>query len=1414
MNILQEKENDDGDNTSSSELKLLSKDGKLIPEDELEPIINIKRQVNYEKANIFSLLFFNWSKYAIKLSNRKGLKTSDVGDVQKTQSTEYNISPINNAWEYYSTKKNPDNSNKYKYPLLFTIFSVYYKVMIVLILLDFLNMILDYVRIFIFNQLISCFSKRDFFPKRKNFFESNIKDYITNFKLNAIEAVFGFIILRIIRSLFFHQLEFYLVLLNEKITNGLTALVFNKILISNSLTPKSKGEGEKINLIEVDAEKVGDLFQSLPRVIISPFRIGISLFFLFRQFGAKFSYAILILLIVLLLVLFLQIIHIRNYKKIITLKDARLKIVTFVFQVLKSIKLNGWDNEFIQRIKLKRDSELNFMAKNLNIQIIKMLLNSNLFLIIMLFSLNFYMEKKEDIEISSLSSSIQLVHSMTFPLNAIPNFLNMVITNILSIERLQNFLYGEEHKENKYKNKKEMDKNNIMIKFDKVTFGIKDNINKNSNTKNNKESDINKNKKESYELNEILLEDNKNEQNLIDINSNEKELEINKLKEQNKEISKDIILLKNITLEIKKGEFIIILGPTGSGKTSLINAILNNCHIYSSNSLPIINGELSYYSQQPWIISDTLKNNILFFKQYDQEKYLQIIKMCQLEKDLEYLPYGENTEINSTSSNVSGGQKARISLARALYKEADIYLIDDPFASIDNKVGTEIFKEVFCSFLKDKTRILITNEMRGLSYADKIIYMEKGNIIFSGKYQDFNEKFGIKNLYDHDKIEYDDESKYNEEEKKVRLFIRKYSMVKDDKKNNNEINNDKNVINDERNKFINKKTEKQNFENNPLRLFEKEKKGKTIDFEIYNEYVKLQGGYIIFSCLVLLIIISKIIDSYRRTFMNSLSKSVVQIQKEKEQNQSTTNLEKNYNKYVYISILGIFLNFLCEFIITRTTIHSLRKIHEDMVYKFIRAPINLFHDIVPIGQILNRLTKDIVPVQGIIRTVNFFLRIVFSLITSIGLCYIYNKTTLITSPLLVLICILITRYYINAGRNLTRLHKISFAPIITILSETIRGIDTIRAGHVEDFVKKKIYKKLDNHYGVHVYIEGCRKWFHLRMRLCSHLFFGATLFYMVYYSDYFSAQNITIIIHATEEYIEQLIGATTFFSNLEITMIGFERCQAVQKIATENISDKNNVKNEELIKNFWPQKGQIIFEKYNTSYRKDTPIILKNINYTFKGNEKIGIIGRTGSGKSSIVLAIARIIEPKSGNIIIDGINSQKINLDFLREHLSIVPQDPFIFEGTLRDNIDPLKKYSDEKILNILEDFCLFNDLKNKEKLNYEILENGKNLSPGQKQLICFARAVIKNNKIVILDEATSSLDFETESTIKKNMDKYFKNCTLIMITHHVSMVKDFKNIIVIDKGEIIDEGSYEKLMKNRSGISKVIYEEEKENV
>jgi ABC-type multidrug transport system fused ATPase/permease subunit len=244
-------------------------------------------------------------------------------------------------------------------------------------------------------------------------------------------------------------------------------------------------------------------------------------------------------------------------------------------------------------------------------------------------------------------------------------------------------------------------------------------------------------------------------------------------------------------------------------------------------------------------------------------------------------------------------------------------------------------------------------------------------------------------------------------------------------------------------------------------------------------------------------------------------------------------------------------------------------------------------------------------------------------------------------------------------------------------------------------------------------------------------------------------------------------------------------------------------------KNNWPNLGKINFIKYFTSYRPDTPDILKNINIQISPGEKVGIVGRTGSGKSSMVLALSRILEPKYGEIKIDDVDIQNIDLDYLRQNISIVPQESFIIEGNLRENIDPLNKYSDKKILDILDDFHLFKEVDNNEKLNIEIKEGGKNLSNGQKQLICFVRALIKNNKIIILDEATSSLDLETEKIIQSNMEKYFKNTTLIMITHHINMVKNCKKIIVVNQGRIMESGEYENLLKNKSSHFYSLYEE-----
>ena len=525
-----------------------------------------------------------------------------------------------------------------------------------------------------------------------------------------------------------------------------------------------------------------------------------------------------------------------------------------------------------------------------------------------------------------------------------------------------------------------------------------------------------------------------------------------------------------------------------------------------------------------------------------------------------------------------------------------------------------------------------------------------------------------------------------------------------------------------------------------------------------------------------------------------------------------------FTYYLKISFLGIFLNFFIEFIVTRTTIYSLRTLHESMIYKLLRAPINLFHDIVPIGQILSRLTKDIELVQLIIRTVTGFLKSNFMLIACIYICYMYNHYTLIISPLLIIIGIGLTNYYISGARNLERLHRVTFSPIINTLSESIIGVEVIRNCNNEDNLKKKLYKGLDDHYGVHIYTEGCKGWYHQMLRNCSHLFYGIVLSFILRYPDLFSAQAIGLILQYGQDFTIELSNILENFSQIELSMISLERCESITKIQTEKIIDikdqpvkvKNSKNNEYELIDIWPNKGEIEIKNFSIKYRENLPIILDNINIKINAKEKIGIVGRTGSGKSSLVMSLCRIIESDIGEILIDNVDIRKLNLQFLRQNITIVPQDIFLMEGTLKENIDPLNKKSENEIIEILNKYSIFPEITdNNERLNFYIKQNGDNLSIGQKQLICFARAGIIKSKILILDEATSYVDLQTEKIIKTNLENDFKDSTVIIIAHHIQMVSHCEKILVVENGKIIETGTYNKLLNDKKSKFYALYNE-----
>ena len=1275
---------------------------------------------NYTNASFLSKIFYLWAKPAISLANKRPLKNNDICNITPSQSVLRNISSFKKIFYEKSSNK---NSN---YPLFVSIVVLHYKSLLFLFFLNMTDVGLEYIRIFFFKKIISLFSEGNFFPAR------NISLYhLSDYKFNIIESIIIFILIKLIASLLYNYAELKNAILNRKIINETSALLMEKLLKSNSINNSfSKGEGEKINLVEIDSEKIGFFFFWAPRIITFPIKIVISLYLLFTIFGHNFIYALFGLIIVIAIIIFCQSIYNRNIKYLLYYKDKRMKIVTYVFQVLKNIKLNSWEDEFIKRIDIKRNEEMAMLSKLFNLEVMIGVLNKNLNLILMTLTLTVFVISKDEIEISSLFTSFQLINTITIPLMIIPLFLAQLVGNLVSIKRLQSFLLSEDYYNIR---NKIIPKNDIVINFDNITFGVKNNVENKNNIK-------------------------------LNLNLN-----------NNSDCIEEIKLLENISFSVKKGDFIGVIGGTGSGKTCLLNAIMNNYQIISKNENPEINGEISFCPSQPWIMTETIRNNIIFFSDEDGKKYKEIISLCCLKNDFEKLSDEDETIINSTCSNISEGQKVRISLARCLYQNADIYLIDDIFSPLDKTIKNKIFHGAICNYLKDKTRIIIINDKSFLSFVDKIIFLQKGKIIFFGNYEEYKQ-FNKKKEEKNENEENNENEKEKNENKNIKIS------------NDNSQNEDKIIA---LNEFQNA--------NDILNTVSTSK----ISCKTYLYYIKIQGGFIVFITLIILIIIVKSMELYRSTIIPRLAKSYKELSKQNLKSRGhrafMRNLKKNFFLFLKISIGTIILNFIIRFTTTRISIYAMRVIHRKMIYRLVKAPINLFHDLVPVGQILNRLTQDIEIIQNIIRTVNSFIKLLFSLASCMIICYIYNKTIIFLSPIIVFYIIILTSYYLIAGRNLTRLQRISYSPIMTIFSETIRGLDIIRTSHVEENTKLKFFEKIDERYGIYLFGEGCKRWHAVRRSIFIQLIFGVIILYMAFYSETYSVRAIAIILQYTEEFLLHLINISLFYIELENSMIGLERCEQIVKIEMEKDSDNNN---EILINENWSKRGNIEFINYYASYRPNTPEILKNINLKIESGEKIGIVGKTGSGKSSLINALSRIIEPKSGNIIIDDVDIQNITLKILREKISILPQESFLIESNLRDNIDPLNKYADEDILKIIEDLRLFKNLDNQNKLNFEIKENGKNLSTGEKKLICFARTIIKNNKIVIMDEVTSSLDTESKKIIIENIEKYLNNSTVIMITNQVEMLKKCDRIIVIDNGEIVEIGNYNKLIEDKNSL------------
>ena len=1319
------KENDLQNPLTGSEQEMQDLSNKISNDEDENLDIPLDVKVNtlspYYKSNCLGKFFFNWTRYAMNTANKAPLKIVDFKGLGEQDQSQNLLKPLLEKWTSEKNKKEDVilDENAFFYAILKT----YY---LWIIALTFLNLCIDslkYLQIYFYDSIIQYF---EYYHSP----EKNEPPFLPIY-INAL----GLVLIKISKTFFHHQVKFISQALGVKAANAVTALIYEKVTKTSIFIKSQISEGEILNFIQVDSEKLNFLFASLPKILTVPFNLIVSFYALFLFFGKSFIFGLKILVIMILIIWYIQHRYLVNTKEMLKKKDKRMRLTTHTFHIIKILKLFGWEDEFRENIDNKRNDELINIKNILYLTAFRTFVNSNLSLLTSLASIGGYTYYYGAMEVKTLFSSTKLVKEVAVPLVDIPQFITDLNSLMISLRRIQNFL---------------------VVKDIEISKKIERNINLIKNDSNNDDS-----------IGNHIAIDFRNCD--FGIKGEEKIA-----KDEYKKVA-DKVLLKEIDLSINKGDLVSIIGETGSGKTCLINSILKNLELLNENNPEkkyyIFSNKISYACQDPWIMNGTIRDNIIFYDKFDKERYNKVVNACQLDKDFENLKHGDKTEIGSTGNNISGGQRARIALARAIYKDADIYLFDDPISSVDTYISMKIFHQAIVNLLKDKTRIFVTHDTRNLKYSSRVIVMNHFEIEFDGNYEQFSGKEAYNDIVN-------ENSKHNQKDLKINKDITdikgEYFTNKDDSFGK-------------------------------LLRDEDQVHGK-VTWRLYDLFFRIQGGYLLF--LILIILTLSIVVS------NAIAKDFVASWSNKSQNLSEKekfNKEDNYKFFMHYSgilFVGILIQFIKEMLVAFSNFKSTKYLHEKMIYSLIRAPINLFHDVVPIGQILNRLIHDLDLSQEIIWMFNKILGSLIGLITSIYICFLENRESIYASPIIALFAYLLLKYFITAGRDLNRLNGISRSPAISLFSETILGITTIRTFKQEKPSKKKFYEKLDDHFGVMLYKYGSDNWFCMSLDLISHFYLGFVVVGAILGINNFDAKTVGIMLDYSSDFSEQLLEVFEQGTHVEKSLISLERCDTYTKLPSEKYEDEKlkSKKKYSLSDKSWPSEGKVDYNNYSMKYRPNCDLALKNINIEINPGEKIGIVGRTGSGKSSLTLSLFRIIEAFDGKIIIDGENISEIPLKKLRRAISIVPQEPFLLEGTLKTNLDPLNLYSEQEIDEVLNNVKLYEMLEHDningknilKGINTEIKEYGNNLSFGCRQLLCVARAILRKSKIIILDEATSSVDQKTEDIISSAVDNMFKDSTIITIAHRINTVKKCDRIIVMNAGQVVETGKPDELIAN----------------
>jgi ATP-binding cassette subfamily C (CFTR/MRP) protein 1 len=815
--------------------------------------------------------------------------------------------------------------------------------------------------------------------------------------------------------------------------------------------------------------------------------------------------------------------------------------------------------------------------------------------------------------------------------------------------------------------------------------------------------------------------------------------------------TEDTALLSHVNLTIKRGDLVVVHGSVGSGKSSLCSALLGEMDKLAGGVF--VRGRVAYYSQETWIQNMTIRDNILFGLPLDKAKYARVVASCGLLPDLRQFPGGDSTEIGQKGVNLSGGQKARVCLARACYSDADSLLLDSPLAAVDAIVQSQIFSDCICNLLAEKTVVLVTHS------AD-IIASEAANLkvlVEGGKLTATRHDVAL--------------PRYS-----YKLSVSPRSGKDDagqDEGNNSSVNKDEDVgrlIDDE------------------------EREEGRVSKEVFSSYFESLGGMKVCGFLFVVQTLWQVFQIGSDLWLSHWTG---------QKNGSYNPDETVYNVKVYAWLgAGTAITVLVRTATVAVVgLRASRQLFDSMTVSLLKAPLRFF-DVNPIGRILNRYGDDMTAVDFMISfAFQEFLGLLFFTACQLATAvYMINYVGVLVIPL-VWIYVRIGNLYLAPSREIARLWKISASPILSHVSQSEEGVAVIRAFGQETVGRIVAENFLRNDLNSQAWLSQMvlKYWFQLRMQLVGFAVVTLIVSSLVYLHRFLSPGLIGLAFTYALSVDGSLASLVMSWSWLEIQMVSPERIQEYGSIPAEGSQRPLVIEPDAS----WPRSSTVRFQDVVFSYKQGGLPVLKGLSFDIRNNEKIGIVGRTGAGKSSLTMALFRINELASGRILIDGTDIATMPLRTLRSKLSIIPQSPVLFKGSLRGYMDPFDEFTDADIWSALEKVDMKAQVASLEgQLAYELSENGDNFSVGERQMLCMARALLTRSRIVVMDEATASIDHATEKKLQRMINRDFRDATVLTIAHRLGTVLDSDRIMVLSDGRVVEFDSPRSLVKDRRGV------------